>query len=112
VLRHSIYTDDEQTGIGDLLIRRKGDSVEMNCDVVAGIPAPVIMWSKNGADIVLNATTDASNRNGDAGRRLVVDGQRLTVGGLRPSDGGLYRCTAKNVVGQDEQVFRLVIEGE
>jgi Immunoglobulin domain len=119
VLRHSIYSDDEQTIIGDLLIRRQGDSVELNCDVIAGIPAPVITWSKDGSDVVANQPTDEAVRgattlgNGNAGRRRVaVDGTRLIVSDLRPSDGGLYRCTAKNVVGHDEQVFRLVIEGE
>ena len=36
----------------------------------------------------------------------------MTVTSLRPDDGGEYTCSARNVVGEDYRVFRLVVEGE
>ena len=94
----------------------------LNCDVIAGIPAPTIAWIKDGADLVVSEVTELDNGGGDGERvarggnaddvpRRIVDGTLLVISDLRPSDGGLYRCIAKNVVGQDEEVFRLVIEG-
>ena len=44
--------------------------------------------------------------------RADVIGGRLIVTSLRRDDGGVYTCTARNVVGDDYRVFRLVVEGE
>jgi hypothetical protein len=63
-------------------------------------------------DIKVSDNTAAGRDSILDSKRVTVDGTQLTVRDLRPTDGGLYQCVAQNRVGQDEQVFRLVIEGK
>jgi len=80
------------------MVLKPGDTLNVSCDLVSGIPTPVITWSLGGEMIT-------------SSRAAVIDGQ-LTVTSLQLGDGGVYMCAATNVVGEDYFVFRLVVEGE
>ena len=81
------------------LVLRPGDTLNISCQPVAGTPTPVITWSHGGLPVMTSPRAD-------------VTGGRLIVTSLQLVDGGVYRCTARNVVGEDYRVFRLVVEGE
>jgi len=84
------------------LVHKPGDTFNVSCDPVLGTPTPLVTWSR-GRGGHLPAVTSP---------RAYVTGSRLIVTSLEVDDGGVYRCTARNVVGEDQRVFRLVVEGE
>jgi len=81
-------------------LHKPGDTLNVSCEPVLGTPTPLITWSRGSGHLPLTSP------------RAYVTGNRLIVTSLGLDDGGVYTCTASNVVGEDQRVFRLVVEGE
>jgi len=75
-----------------------GDTLNVSCALVAGTPAPAVTWSLPPA---MTSSYD-----------VTAGGGRLVVTSVRREDGGVYRCAARNVVGEDFRVFTIVVRGE
>lgn len=65
-----------------------GSTSTLHC-AAAGLPRPQITWYKNG-DVI----------RGDVGRVVAYSNGSLTIHILNEEDEGLYRCTARNGVGE------------
>jgi hypothetical protein len=70
----------------------RGDTVVLECTVIAGAPVPTIKWLRNGREVT-------------EFRYVRVDGGRLTIQGAQDADAGTYSCVAENIAGRvDGQV--------
>uniref|UniRef100_H2YVB4 Ig-like domain-containing protein n=1 Tax=Ciona savignyi TaxID=51511 RepID=H2YVB4_CIOSA len=77
----------------------------MRCDVVAGIPTPVITW------FAPDDTSALDHENITSGAVELRDsGATLVVMESKPSDSGWWRCTASNVEGSSEGRIRLSVK--
>lgn len=62
----------------------------------SGNPKPKVLWSKmNGSQLV--------NRNGQQ--------NKLFINKATYNDSGKYVCTARNILGKEEKIIELVVEG-
>lgn len=76
----------------------EGSPVVLPCEV-KGDPKPDILWFKNGIELI-------SDRNFEIGN----DGN-LKIRNVIESDEGEYVCSATNIVGTSDQVFKLTVKG-
>ena len=76
------------------------DFISLPCDV-EGNPEPWIQWAKDGQLIALN----------DPNRYQTSLGT-LEIAQVQHTDSGIYECHAMNIVGNDTQVYTLVINGK
>ena len=79
-----------------MVVERRPTRLE--CDV-AGVPEPTLTWTKNGETLE------------EDGERLKVTraGRILQIAAAEVADTGVYACTATNVAGQDQRVYRLQV---
>lgn len=90
----------QQTAVrGDGIHKMAGDTLKLEC-LVDGSPAPSITWYKNG-DIVMNP-------NLQSGRSQTI----LLIPDLDPfDDSGEYICKARNVWGEVNATFPVIVHG-
>ncbi|XP_067940287.1 hemicentin-1-like [Watersipora subatra] len=81
----------------DYLLVAKGDSAALVCQAT-GIPAPEIIWFKNGKEI--------NERN--AFVRVTSSGELMLLG-AQPEDAADYTCLAQNAAGTDQAVITLEV---
>ena len=72
-------------------------SVTLTC-IGSGNPAPRVRWYKQGVNIA---------RGIENGRGLTLD-----ISSVQTTDAGVYRCTAKNEVGEDQARTRISVLGK
>ena len=74
----------------------EGGSALFQCSA-SGNPEPAIMWSKldNQSEITQSA----------------VSGRKLQLKIVTGNDSGLYQCSATNILGKDQAVAKLVVNG-
>ena len=79
-----------------------GERFELVC-MFTGIPAPEILWEKNGSVFLLGE-----------GRRIINSTGRsaLEITSLALSDAGVYTCSVSNVAGTDMRSVRVEVRGE
>ena len=76
---------------GENKVVNEGGSVEVNCNVTAGIPDPTVMWTKV-------ATCEC------------IKGNPLTITNINRAQAGEYRCTANNTCGLDSTVVDIDVQ--
>lgn len=74
-------------------------TVILNCPV-SGIPAPSIVWTKNGdvLDPVLHPNM-----------QILAEGKQLRISSAAISDSGAYLCIARNKAGEDSLEHQLSV---
>ena len=81
---------------------RPGNMVILTCEAT-GIPAPTIMWRRNGEDVTAL----------DDDRFIASEDGTLTILDSKVSDSGPYVCVADNNVGEpDTATFEIKVAGE
>ena len=73
----------------------EGGSASFHCSV-SGNPDPVIVWSK-------------TNRQSS---RSVVSERKMLLKNVRGSDSGTYNCSAVNILGQEQALVQLIVNGK
>ncbi|XP_076133230.1 cell adhesion molecule L1-like a isoform X1 [Alosa pseudoharengus] len=74
----------------------KGDELELEC-IAEGLPTPLYEWTKLGEK--LPERTNIKNF-----------GKLLTLAKVKEEDDGVYKCTAKNSLGEKSHLFRVSVE--
>ncbi|XP_063064100.1 neural cell adhesion molecule L1-like protein isoform X2 [Engraulis encrasicolus] len=74
----------------------KGEELELEC-IAEGLPTPEYTWTKVGE--VLPNRTSIKNY-----------GKLLTLSKVMWDDAGMYKCTAKNPLGEKSHLFRVAVE--
>ena len=80
------------------LVVNVGDHVSLTCKA-SGDPEPVITWIKD--DIRVTS----------ANRFVLQPSGELSIREIGKSDEGNYKCVAKNEVGSDVKIVRVVVRG-
>lgn len=70
--------------VNDTVVVDPGQDVLLNCEIIAGFPAPAVTWSRYPGPLPLSAQ---------------VRGPVLFLRAVTPADAGFYNCTAVNNVG-------------
>uniref|UniRef100_H3CGE1 MAM domain containing glycosylphosphatidylinositol anchor 1 n=1 Tax=Tetraodon nigroviridis TaxID=99883 RepID=H3CGE1_TETNG len=70
--------------VNDTVVVDPGQDVLLNCEIIAGFPAPAVTWSRYPGPLPLSAQ---------------VRGPVLFLRAVTPADSGFYNCTAVNNVG-------------
>ena len=70
---------------------KEGDNVKVNCSVTAGIPYPILLWTK-----------------GNTGEH--IKGNPLDIINITRAQAGEYRCTANNTCGVDSTVVDIDVQ--
>lgn len=70
--------------VNDTVVVDPGQDVLLNCEIIAGFPAPGVTWSRYPGPLPLSAQ---------------VRGPVLFLRAVTPADAGFYNCTAVNNVG-------------
>lgn len=86
-----VITKRPSSASGDI-----GGEATFHC-ISSGHPVPQIFWLKEG-HLIEDATTYISNRKIHSTLKLKA---------LKKSDAGEYKCIAKNIMGEDEEDYRL-----
>ena len=73
----------------------EGGSASFQCSV-SGNPNPVIVWSRK-------------NRQSS---RSLVSGGKLLLENVQGSDSGTYNCSAVNILGQEQALVQLIVNGK
>ena len=82
----------------------EGDPVALSAEVV-GVPAPTVLWSKDGQQL-------APPGGDEKPYRVVMDGGRVTLRFDRVAltDAGWYQCTAMNSAGTATSRAKLTVQ--
>ena len=75
----------------------EGGSASFQCSA-SGNPEPAVVWSK------LNSQSEIS--------QSAVSGGRLRLRNVKRSDSGVYQCSAENILGKDQAVAQLEVNGK
>ncbi|TNM90680.1 hypothetical protein fugu_002969 [Takifugu bimaculatus] len=70
--------------VNDTVVVDPGQDVLLNCEIIAGFPAPTVTWSRYPGPLPLSAQ---------------VRGPMLFLRAVTPADAGFYNCSAVNNVG-------------
>ena len=73
----------------------EGQRLEFKCEIVSGIPEPSTQWTGVNGEII----------DPNSPGRLTIEGDTLVIDPVSPQDHGKWKCTARNVAGEDEFVF-------
>jgi len=81
----------------------EGAAVSLSAEVI-GVPAPSVLWSKDGQQLAPPGE--------DKPYHMDVDGSRVTLrfDRLMPSDAGWYQCTAMNSAGTATSRAKLTVQ--
>lgn len=71
----------------------EGDSVNLTCNVTAGLPSPQLRWSKNGEDLEDNSAV-------------------LFLREVTENDEGRYTCEARNLGGSSVDDVQVNVQGK
>jgi len=98
-----------------------GESVTFEC-VATGIPAPSIVWSRNGSElsdavdfrVTISELSDPIHFVNDDGDTVWQVNQTLTLTATEDGDSGSYECNATNDAspGEDTIAFELIVESK
>lgn len=84
--------------VNDTVVVDPGQDVLLNCEIIAGFPAPTVTWSRYPGPLPLSAQ---------------VRGPVLFLRAVTPADAGFYNCTAVNNVGNPARKnVNLVVRGK
>ena len=75
----------------------EGGTASFQCSV-SGNPEPAVVWSR------LNNQSEVT--------QPAVLGGKLELKKVTGSDSGMYQCSATNILGNQQEVVRLVVNGE
>ena len=81
-----------------------------------GIPAPIIIWNRNGVELssdrvtVSNPTPASYNRSDGEVVQIVT--RTLSLPNTVDGDSGTYTCNTINNAGMDSETFELVVQSE
>ncbi len=75
----------------------EGQNFELRCNA-AGIPRPRITWQRVHGRLPSSAT--------------ILPGGVVSFKGARTNDSGLYKCVAKNLVGNSGQTMTIYVTGK
>lgn len=88
-------------------ILRPGPSISLKC-IGSGTPIPEIFWKVDDVELS-NDNRYRLNQFVDATGNVI---STLNISSTKAEDGGLYKCVAKNRLGEEEHSALLSIYGE
>ncbi|XP_057296554.1 myelin-associated glycoprotein-like [Hydractinia symbiolongicarpus] len=83
----------------------EGRSVDILCGA-AGNPTPLISWYKNGLKILPSNGSVAGNI------KIMDENMRLRIDPVLETDFGVYKCVARNILGEDSKQGVLFVRSE
>ena len=87
------------------------DSAMFSC-TADGVPIPVITWMRidNGTESEIISDNSIQINNSTINNRVLMS--TLTFSETQPSASAMYRCVASNLLGSDNVVAQLAVNGE
>ncbi|VDN96274.1 unnamed protein product [Rodentolepis nana] len=77
---------------------RMNSVLQLNCEVEEGVPAPIVIWERNGVSF---SRTKSFYTTTDSGLFI--------FNALKPQDEGEWVCVARNPAGEDRLVFNILV---